>query len=219
MTVTAPANATYFRYCVLNERDKVKLEYGDTSNSWNRDDESDWGLSVTITEQSSSLNGVKGLKTVTVDNNGVISGYGLVSELVNGNVTSAFAINANQFYIGNPSNGKKPFTVLTSTGTINGVSVPAGTYIDTAYIADATITSAKIGTLDASKITTGTLNADRVDGNTIVANALNTKTLQAFNAKIGTITTAGTNGSMTISDSLIEIRDASGNIRVRLGIW
>ena len=64
-------------------------------------------------------------------------------------------------------------------------------------------------TIDGAKITTGSITATQ----------LSVQSLSALNAKIGTITTTGTQGSMTISDSLIEIRDAGGNIRVRLGIW
>lgn len=119
------------------------------------------GAALQVTNQV--IDGVRAVSTVAVDINGVYSGYGLISEIVSGQVKSGFGINADQFYIGAPSSGKKPFIVLTSPGTVNGVAnVPAGTYIDTAYIADATITSAKISTLDATKITTGTLSADRI---------------------------------------------------------
>lgn len=126
----------------------TKLERGTVPTDWSEN-------STKIREHTESIDGVKSLKTISIDNNGVVAGYGLISELVDGSVTSAFAINADQFYIGNPSSGKKPFIVLTGPGTVNGVSVPAGTYIDTAYIGDATISSAKIGKLDANKITVG----------------------------------------------------------------
>lgn len=52
-----------------------------------------------------------------------------------------------------------PFVVLTAATTIGGVTYPAGTYINTAFIADATITNAKIQSLVADKITTGSLTA------------------------------------------------------------
>lgn len=52
-----------------------------------------------------------------------------------------------------------PFFQIDSPTTINGVSVPAGTYIKAAFIADATITSAKIKDLVADKISTGSLTA------------------------------------------------------------
>ncbi|MBP8005288.1 MAG: phage tail protein [Acinetobacter sp.] len=97
-----------------------------------------------INEHTSSIDGVKAVKTLTVDQNGVISGYGLVSEIINGQVTSTFGINATNFYIGAPSGGKKLFIVTTVPQTINGTTYPAGTWIDTANIASATIKSAHI---------------------------------------------------------------------------
>lgn len=127
---------------------------------------------TTIAEQNQVINGIKAVKAISVDNNGVISGYGLISELVNGTVTSAFGINADNFYVGSPATGKKLMVVRTTAGTVNGVSYPIGTYLDTtfianatigtAHIADASITNAKIKELDASKITTGTLDAQRI---------------------------------------------------------
>lgn len=130
------------------------------------------GAKATISEQSQVINGIKAVKAISVDNNGVISGYGLISELVNGTVTSAFGINANNFYVGSPATGKKLMVVRTTAGTVNGVNYPVGTYLDATFIADATIgsakiadaaiTNAKIASLDASKITTGTLDAARI---------------------------------------------------------
>lgn len=92
-----------------------------------------------ITEQTRSIDGIKAIKAVTVDNNGVLSGYGLISELQNGRITSKFGINADQFYIGNPNNNKKLFNVYTTPQNINGVTIPAGTYLDSAFIAKGSI--------------------------------------------------------------------------------
>lgn len=99
---------------------------------------------ATIQQQAQVQNGILGIYTIKIDNNGVMSGFGLISELIDGQVRSQFGVNADTFFIGNPANGKKPFVVLTSPGIINGVSVPAGTYIDTGFIADLTVTTAKI---------------------------------------------------------------------------
>ena len=60
-----------------------------------------------------------------------------------------------------------PFAVRSAGQTVNGVTVPAGVYIDTAMIADATITNAKIGSLTADKITASLLNTVDFYGNTI----------------------------------------------------
>lgn len=52
-----------------------------------------------------------------------------------------------------------PFSVQTTPTTINGVAVPAGVYMDTAFIKNGTIASAKISDLSADKITAGQISA------------------------------------------------------------
>ena len=130
-------------------------------------------------EISAGLSSIKALSTVSVDLNGVIAGYGLISELENGVVTSAFGVNADSFYIGKPTDEVKPFVVTTVPKNIDGIDFPAGTWINSAIIADATIgtahindasiTNAKIASLDASKITAGFINADRIQAGSIDA--------------------------------------------------
>lgn len=102
------------------------------------------GYSSTIRQQTQSINGISNLYAIKVDNNGVMSGFGLTSELINGQVRSEFGINADSFYIGNPANGKKPFILNTIPRVIDGVSYPAGAFINTAFIASATIKMAHI---------------------------------------------------------------------------
>ena len=65
-----------------------------------------------------------------------------------------------------------PFIVNTTPTTINGQNVPAGAYIDTAFIADATITQAQIGTLNADVINSGLLNTVDFYGNTIAGSTI-----------------------------------------------
>ena len=77
-----------------------------------------------------------------------------------------------------------PFFQVDAPITINGVAVPAGTYMKTAFIADASINNAKIGSLAADKITTGTLAADRIGANTITAAKMATRTITANSAVI-----------------------------------
>lgn len=122
------------------------------------------GQSTTITQQAQTINGISAVRAVTVDNNGVISGYGLMSELRNGRVTSQFGVNADTFYIGSPSNGKKPFIFNASPRVIDGVSYPAGAWINSAYIANATIKNAHIqdGTLETAKIKDGAITTAKI---------------------------------------------------------
>ena len=127
---------------------------------------------ASIQTQQQSINGLSAQWTVKVDVNGRISGIGLASD----NNVSDFAIRADKFYIAPPSGtgkGDSPFMVLTSSQTINGTVVPAGTYIKSAYIhdgsidvakiADATITSAKIGQGEIKSVNIGTAEIDTLN--------------------------------------------------------
>ena len=111
--------------------------------------------------------------TIKVDLNGYVSGFGLASTSNNGVPTSEFAIVADKFSIApvqtdNTANDGSPFFHRATATTINGVSVPAGTYMKAAYIHDATITNAKIAdlavdnakiaNLSASKLTAGSIS-------------------------------------------------------------
>lgn len=107
--------------------------------------------------------------TVKLDVGGKVSGYGLASS----STSSEFAIRADRFYIAPPATGGGtatqiiPFAVQATATTINGVAVPAGVYINEAFIKNGTITTAKIGNaqidnakisdLSATKITAGSI--------------------------------------------------------------
>lgn len=97
------------------------------------------GQTTSIRNVEQSVNGVRAIKAVTVDNNGFISGYGLMSDLQNGRVTSRFGINADQIYFGGTTSAKKPFVFTTRTTVIDGVSYPAGAWLNSASIARASI--------------------------------------------------------------------------------
>ena len=112
--------------------------------------------------------------TVKIDLNGYVTGYGLLADANDGTPVSSFAVRADKFFIASPSgpgiSPATPFTVLTTTQTIDGTSVPAGVYITSASIMngaisnakikDATITNAKIVDLTASKLTAGSIAVD-----------------------------------------------------------
>ena len=112
-----------------------------------------------------------------------------------------------------------PFIIQTAPTTINGVSVPAGVYMDTAFIRDGTITNAKIGNaaiddakianLSASKITAGSIAVGdyiqstgyiagsagwRIngDGNAELSNAVVRGTVYATNGEFTGTVKAGT---------------------------
>ncbi|MEM6373847.1 MAG: hypothetical protein AAF727_13855 [Pseudomonadota bacterium] len=55
------------------------------------------GLTTSVTAVQSSINGITGVYSVEIDNNGAISGFGLISDLVDGNPVSDFIVRADAF--------------------------------------------------------------------------------------------------------------------------
>ena len=96
--------------------------------------------------------------TVTIDNDGNVSGFGLVSDIIDGNPTSAFIVTADQFAIGGTDGtaGAYPFVfyAVDTDVTVGGetITIPAGTYID----------SANVNYLNANQIEVGELSAQRL---------------------------------------------------------
>lgn len=91
---------------------------------------------------------------VKFDSGNRAAGFGIME---NADATIDFAVLADKFYIAPPSGtgkGVRPFAVYASPTTINGVVVPAGTYIDNAFIAN--------GTLDAAKIKDATITSAKI---------------------------------------------------------
>ena len=186
------------------------------------------GTGVTV-EQAYSANvsdigNLGGQYSVKIDSNGHVAGFGLSNTTVNSTPSSAFIVRADNFAIVDPastSNGlgttspstaSVPFTVTSAT-TLNGVAVPAGVYMKSAYIqngsivnamiGNAAITDAKISTLSATKITTGTLDASSV---AIIGVAPNLS-----------LKSASSGERMEILAGKINVFDASGVLRVKLG--
>lgn len=203
--------------------------------------ESGAGLGVRLTDTAQVVDGVKAVRTTSIDNNGFISGYGLISELVNGIVQSAFGVNADYFYVGtSDGNKKKPFMVLTSPQVINGVSYPAGTWMDVALIANATIgtamianaaitsaqiaeaaiTDAHVANMNAAKINAGILDAARIGARTITAEKLTVDAIDAISIQAREWTVVAPNGTIVKQQgSLYEVRNSSNNLLVRMGEW
>ena len=129
-----------------------------------------------VTTNASSINGIQGKHTVKIDNNGHVSGYGLISTANNGTPTATFSVAADAFKIGSPSSASTvtPFSVYTGSRTVDGVTVPAGTYIENAFI-----TAANIKTLNADSITTGTINAGNINVSNLNATNVTQGTLSA----------------------------------------
>lgn len=147
------------------------------------------GNTTSIQTNATSIDGINAKYTVKIDNNGYVSGYGLISTANNGTPTSAFTILADRFSIASPTSTSPtgdlsvPFFVLTTPTTIEGKSFAPGVYIK----------KGNISTLDADSITTGFLNANRIDANSITAQKIDSRNLTIKDASGNIIFGAGTN--------------------------
>jgi len=107
------------------------------------------GNTTTIQQQTTSINGLSAQYTVKIDNNGYVSGFGLASTQVNGTPYSRFYIRSDAFAIGGPdtsgsTDANVPFIVRTSTSVVNGLTIPAGVYMKSAFIE--TVTADRVDT-------------------------------------------------------------------------
>jgi len=148
------------------------------------------GHSTSIQNTSTTVNGLSAQYTVKIDNNGYVSGFGLASTQVNGTPYSRFYIRSDAFAIGGPdtsgsTDANVPFIVRTSTSVVNGLTIPAGVYMKSAFIE--------------------TVTADRVDtrGLTIKDNYGNVVFSAGNGLNVGLITGLG---SLATQNSVMRIR-------------
>ena len=106
-----------------------------------------------------------------------------------------------------------PFVVQATATTVNGVNVPAGVYMDAAFIKNASIVAAQIGSVNADTINAGAISADRISGGTIDASQIN---IEGVTGGID-LKSSATGARMEIKADSIKVYDSSGNIRIKLG--
>lgn len=153
---------------------------------------------VKLTEQAQVINGIQAVKAVSIDNNGVLCGYALTSELVNGAVRTAFGVDVDTFYVGKPGDKKKFFSI------VNGVTA---------------INDAIIGNLSASKITTGQFTGDRIAARTLKADHLSAEAIDAIAVSARNVTITAADGSKQVqTGGLTEFFYPNGQLGIRLGI-
>jgi hypothetical protein len=138
------------------------------------------GQSATVQQQFETIYGAGGLRAqynVKLDVNGYTVGYGLFNEGPNAN---GFIVRADKFVVGSAGSNVVPFEI------VGGI-----TYIKEAVIRDGTITSAKIGTLNADKITGGFLDMARINTAAITAEKIDSRGLSIKDASGNVIFSAG----------------------------
>ena len=151
------------------------------------------GNTASIQQHAQSLNGLNAQYTVKVQTGGIVAGIGLASS----NGVSDFAVRADKFYIAPPTGTNKgvlPFVVKTTPTVVDGVTVPAGTYINNAFIAN--------GSIDIAKINKASIGS-----------------LSALSADIGHFKSAETGARLEIKDGVLLVYDDNNRLRVRLGVW
>lgn len=105
--------------------------------------------------------------TVKTDGRGYASGWGLASTPSNGSPSYTFAVLANRFFVAPPvgegGDIERPlFTVQTTPTTINGVNVPPGVYMTSAFFQNGVITNAKIGNLAVDDAKIASMNVNKL---------------------------------------------------------
>ena len=112
-------------------------------------------IQTEATARVNADNDIYGKYSVKIDNNGYVTGFGLISTANNSTPFSEFIVRADRFAIASPSGPSitptVPFIVTTTT---DGAGNPPGAYIKSAFIGNATIDTAKIkdASVDTLKI-------------------------------------------------------------------
>lgn len=88
-----------------------------------------------------------------------------------------FGVLANSFWVAAPNGSGvanvRPFSVQTTAQTVNGVVVPAGVYMDAAYIRNVTVLWGRFGTLVADSIQATAISASQLTaGNGVIGGSL-----------------------------------------------
>lgn len=104
---------------------------------------------TSISTQATTLNGIQAKYGVKVDNNGYVSGFGLISTANNGAVVSTWKFLSTAFEIYNGSTSVAPFTVSGGIVTMQNVKIGSAVIDDlavgTSNIANGAVTSTTIG--------------------------------------------------------------------------
>jgi hypothetical protein len=146
---------------------------------------------------NSNVGGLQAQYTVKIDNNGLITGFGLASYPTSQGIVGEFSVHAQRFSVWIPGYpGIQPFTI----GVVNGVprvvisnALIGDASIGTAMIGDAQITSAKVG---YAAINTAHIGQAQIDTLRIGPNAVSTMT--AWGALSQSVTYQSSGGVMLV---------------------
>jgi len=121
------------------------------------------GMTTKVNELTTSVDGMSAKKAVTIDNNGYLTGFELLSDRTNGVPKGAVKFNVDSFVVGKNGNNIKPFIVSGTTVAINGELVVNG---------QAIIAKLNAGVIDGSKIKAGTISANHLSSSSVTADKI-----------------------------------------------
>ncbi|MCV7773620.1 phage tail tip fiber protein [Escherichia coli] len=185
----------------------------------------DAGFASVNQEMSTKANkdSVNATYTLSVNANGTVAGFKLIADGATN--TSAVYFAAEKFVISGTSTatvgGAAPFTVIGGITYLKTAMIQQAS-IGTGYIADAAITNLKLanGSVNTLKVVDGTITtakiADTIQSNNYVPNS---QGWQINKAGTFYINGSGGTGRMVISNTMIQVFDANGTLRVRMGLW
>ena len=119
------------------------------------------GHTATITSQAASIDGLKARYTLQFDVNGRLSGWGAQA----GQGGTEFTFLTDRFSIASPDlsgAASRPFVFQAADEVINGVTIPAGVYIDTAYMARFVARKGQIGSLAVDDASIANISAAKL---------------------------------------------------------
>jgi len=176
---------------------------------------------VTLQEVKGVTDGVSAQYSVVIDNNEHVSGFGLVSDIIANNPTSAFIVNADQFAIGGAGviTDEYPFVVYTTNTNVTKdgetYTIPAGAYIKDAFIQNAAIESAQIreAAITSAKIEDAAITTAKIDdlsvGTIKIANGAVTNKYAAYTNAITYVT-----GTYSKTQELVDVDFAGGTVSI-----
>ena len=147
---------------------------------------------TTVNTVSGDVDDLQAKYGVEIDNNGIISGFQLLS---GAGTASAFNVRADQFniYSTDGTTSAPAFSVRTSPETVGGITYPQGVYFD------------------------GLLSGDQIVAGTITAGDITVAQISDLSSDLGTFTASEAAGSVEISSTGIIVKDGSGTVRVKIG--
>ncbi len=184
-------------------------------------------ISTEASTRASADGALQAQYTVKVDVNGYVSGFGLASTSNYAAPSSSFIVRADKFAISSPSGPGitpiTPFIVNTTPTTENGVAIPAGVYMDGAYVRNLTaaiarlgsawVDDAKIANLSASKLLAGSIGVEEyIQSPSYVSGSSGWRISGSGFAEFGAAAIRGQLAASQINTNGLTIRDNSGNL-------